>query len=49
MRFEYLYFDLGDATITAPQVTGGIVQPFGLISKYEFDGNIVRGAVNYGF
>jgi outer membrane immunogenic protein len=49
VRFEYLYFDLGSATVNAPQFGLGVAGTVSLIGKYEFEGNIVRGALNYRF
>jgi hypothetical protein len=35
--------------MTTPQITSGVAGPFGLISKYPFDGNLFRGALSYRF
>lgn len=46
---EYLYYDLGSETASGPQFTAGVAQPFGLIAKYNFNGDVVRGAIKYHF
>lgn len=43
---ECLSFDPGSNSIATPQITSGVAQAFGLISKYPFAGNMVCGALN---
>jgi outer membrane immunogenic protein len=53
-KVEYLYYDLGDQTVTAPQLqarfTDGFVR-YGITPTIDtsFKGNIVRAGVNYHF
>ena len=48
VKAEYLYYDLGDHTVTAlPQPI--FPQNFNVLSTFETKGNIVRGGINYKF
>lgn len=48
-RFEYLHYDLGSSSISAPYNVVGFVLPLGLIGQYRVSGEIVRAALTYHF
>jgi outer membrane immunogenic protein len=48
-RLQWLYYDLGDVSATGPQVTAGVVLPFGLITTAETRGHIATLGISYRF
>jgi outer membrane immunogenic protein len=48
-KLEWLYYDLGTATFSTPEVLNGVTQPFGLNSSFKAHGNIVRFGVDFRF
>jgi outer membrane immunogenic protein len=44
---EWLHYDLGHVSFSAPQVTLGVPQPFGLIGTTLTRGDVVSAALNY--
>lgn len=51
VRAEYLHYDLGDASRTQPQLSGGVPTGSGFAVRYNFDtsGEIVRAGFNFKF
>jgi outer membrane immunogenic protein len=51
VRAEYLHYDLGDASRTQPQLSGGVPTGTGFGVHYSFDtsGEIVRAGFNFKF
>jgi outer membrane immunogenic protein len=51
VRAEYLHYDLGSQSRTAPEFIAGVAQgpPFFVHNSFDSDGNIVRGALNFKF
>ncbi len=47
LKAEYLYFDLGDTTVTALPVVPN--PPFAVATTFENNGHIFRGGINYRF
>lgn len=48
-RFEYLRYDLGSDSISAPYTVIGFTLPLGMIGQYRIGGEIVRAALIYRF
>jgi outer membrane immunogenic protein len=48
-KIEYLYYDLGKANYTSPQVGGALIPGVFATTRAELKGNIVRAGVNYRF
>ena len=48
-KAEWLYYDLGSSTFSAPEVLNGATQAFGLNSSFKTNGNIVRFGVDFRF
>jgi len=49
VKLEWLHYDLGSTSVFAPQLTAGVVQPFGLNGRVVTKGDIVWAGLNYKF
>lgn len=49
VKVEWLHYDLGNVTVIGPQLTAGVVQPFGAIGTTAMSGDIVSAGVSYRF
>lgn len=47
LKTEYLFFDLGQETLTAPFLIGGAAEPFTFRPEFETSGHILRAGVNF--
>jgi outer membrane immunogenic protein len=48
-RVQWLYYDLGDISMSGPQVAAGVAQPFGLNATADTRGHIVTLGISYRF
>jgi outer membrane immunogenic protein len=49
IKAEYLYYDLGDHSRSVQETFNGVPDAFGTHFRWETQGNIVRGGINYKF
>jgi opacity protein-like surface antigen len=49
LKTEYLFYDLGQETLNAPFLIGGVPEPFTFRPEFETQGHIVRIGTNFHF
>ena len=47
MKTEYLFYDLGQETLTAPFLIGGVPEPFIFRPEFDTQGHILRIGTNF--
>jgi opacity protein-like surface antigen len=47
LKTEYLFYDLGQETLTAPFILGGVPEPFAFRPEFDTQGHIVRVGTNF--
>jgi outer membrane immunogenic protein len=47
LKTEYLFYDLGRETLTAPFLIGGVAEPFTFRPEFDTQGHILRVGTNF--
>ena len=47
LKTEYLFYDLGQETLTAPFLIGGVPEPFTFRPEFDTQGHILRIGTNF--